>query len=173
MTIFQMSSLSGTLSVWPTNQHLKTNGAVKTRPPGFSRAATTTSWCGTTTRSLWWRRRCSCAGWACCWTTTTTPCPSTTPWTPSTYTLLTFPSCFPWLPPSWSGISLWWSCPGCPCRISWTARSSRRASVASRIHRMCLVWRAATEPMGPGGSRKSHDGFPPLFLFKLRWSAVW
>ncbi len=138
-------SLAGTLLVWLTSQHPKTNGAAKTHRLGFSHAATTTSWCGTTTRSRSWRHRYSCAGSGCCWTTTTTPCPSTTPWTPSTYTLLTFPSCFQWLPPSWSGTSRWWSCQGCLCLTSWTAASRKKASAASRILRMCPEWRAATE----------------------------
>lgn len=131
--------------VWPTSQHPKTNGAVKTHRHGFSHAATTTFWCGTTTRSPSWRLRYSCAGWECCWTTTTTPCPSTMPWTPSTFTPLTFPSCFQWHQPSWSGTNRWWSCQGCPCLTSWTAASSKRASVANRIRPMCLEWRAATE----------------------------
>lgn len=130
--------LHGTLLVWPISQHPKTSGVVKTHHLGFSHAATITSWCGTTTRSPLWKRHYSCAGWEFFWTTTTTLCPSMMPWTPSTYTLLTFPSCFRWLPPSWSGTSHWWSCQGCRCLTLWTAASSKRASAANRSHPMFL-----------------------------------
>lgn len=100
--------LPGMPSALLTNQLRKMSGAARTRPRGCSRAATTTSWCGTTVRRCWWRQACSCGGSVSSWTTTTIRCPSTTPWIPSTFILSKSPSSCLLYPLLWSGTSQSW-----------------------------------------------------------------
>ena len=147
---------AGMPSAWLTNQPQKTNGAARTRPHGCSHAATTTSWCATTARRCWWRRACSWGGWVSCWTTTTTHCPSTTPWTPSTFTPSRSPSSCPLYPLSWSGTSRSWSSQGCPSptlSMVWPqifkSSNSSRWACADKSHHTWRGWRPATEK-GPG-----------------------
>lgn len=151
------SFAAGTPWVWRTSRPRRTNGTARTRHHGCSPAATITFWCGTTARRCWWRRHCSCGGSACYWTTTTTRSPSMMPWTHSTCTHSTSPSCFLSPLPLWSQINHWWSSPACLCPTLWTAPSSRTAAAGSMSLHMAWLWRAATETLMPTVPERSRN----------------
>lgn len=147
LSILNTLCSTGTPWVWRTSRLQRTSGTAKTHHHGCSLAATITSWCGTTVKRCWWRRHCSCGDSECYWTMTTTPSPSTMPWTHSTCTPSTSPSCFLLPLPLWSRINHWWSCLACLCPTLWTALSSRTAAAGSKSLHMVWLWRAATETL--------------------------